>query len=80
MGILVSGAGLDHKDVHWYSLSEARQGVGSLTGHSPHKSPDLCCSRLLAMMSSVPCLFICETQVGFWLLGSSVSMCSNPTW
>lgn len=70
---------LHHKGVHWHSLSEARQGVWALTGHSPHKSPDLRGTRLLAVMSPAPCLFV-RARLGS---GSSVlpsSMCSNPTW
>lgn len=62
---------LYRKAVHWCSLSEASQGVWALTGLLPHKSPDLRHSRLPAALSPAPCLFICERQVGVWLLGPS---------
>lgn len=66
----MSDARSDDKDIHRHSLSETtRWGVWSLTGYQSHKSGDLCASRLWTVVSSVLCLFICESQLGS---GSSV--------
>lgn len=73
-------SGLHHKVSTGVLFQRPGRGVWALTGRSPHKSPDLCCSRLLAARLPVPCLFICESQVGVWLLVLPVSMCPDPTW
>lgn len=53
---------------------------GGLSPDRPlaHKSPDLCCSCPPPVLSPVPCLFICDSQVGVWLLRPSPHHVRQP--